>query len=301
MSNTTPEKQAELLNPTLDLPPDPLQLSFDALFDNEPADAAPETVEEPVETAEEPVEAAPEPPAHEPEPNARALAVLARKEAEIRQRETALKSQEAEYQRLAELRALAEKGDRLGMLEKMGVSYDDLTKDYVSGMGRTPEELVREQLNEYKQQMDAQLQELRNAQTQREAEAERARLHSEIRAAGDQFALVNGLGGHDLVAQTIQSHYSSTGDVLSYEDAAEVVEGALGDLAERLFNIGPIREKFLSKATPPESRSEPKAAPSTLSNRVTQDSTVLVEDGFDPATASDDEMIERLAQQLRFI
>ena len=303
MSDTPEATKEALLNPVLDLPPDPMQLNFDALFQNEALEAAEVAAEEAEAPVEEAVEAAPveEAPDEEDFTSRRALAAIARREDAIRRREEELKAQEARTSKLAKLAELIEKGDRLGALEELGVSYDDLTNDYVAGMGRSQEELARQQMLELHKQTQAQIQELREAQARREAEAEQARLRSELESQGETYALVNGLGGHNLVAQTIQSHYRDTGEVLSYEDAAGVVEGALGDLAKRIFSVESVRKRFLGEAGATKSGTvEPATRVATLSNADTQDSTVLVDDGFDPTTASDDEMIERLANQLKF-
>src|SRR5690606_24875104 len=97
---------------------------------------------------------------------------IAKREREQREREQALKEREEKLRGLEPLAEALEKRDAWALLERMGYTYEDLTRDYISGNGPDPNRQVRDEIAQTKKQLEAQLAELR-------AEAERRRLEEE--------------------------------------------------------------------------------------------------------------------------
>lgn len=293
----------------LDLPPNILDLSLpDGAGPNSPQEALGETPATQV-PASPPQGSQGQPGAstQTPEPSdsslARSLSQIAKREKEQRERETALREREAKLQGVEAYADAISKKDAWALLNKMGLSYQDLTREYVEGKGPDPHQQVREEIHQVKEQLTQQLAEVRAAEERRRVEEERQILRLTIDNS-DAFPVTKAANAHDLVQNAIQAHYQETGELASYEDAAAQVEQTLVDLVDRLMKVDTIRNRYVSNTTPVESSRDNRREVmpvTTLRNEDTQDRVALVPDSFDPYTASDEEMIERLASQLRYV
>jgi hypothetical protein len=291
----------------LELPPDAQALAMgleDApTIESTPAPEAPET----------PAPAPTPPPAPEPAVAApssdndpvvsRAFEKIAEREREQRRREQELKALEDRLKPVSELAGLIEKKDKWSLLERMGVTYDELTKEYVQGKGVDPTSQMKAELERVREDTQRQIQEIRAAEERRRFEEERSQVRSLVQSGS--YPHLQAVEGHDLVLQTIQKHYDETGDIVSYEDAAEVVETSLGQMVEKWLQVPSVRQKYAALFTPasPEKSSvvsEPRA-PQTLRNQDAQDRVTLVAKEPDSFDLDDDESIARLASQLKFL
>lgn len=312
-SGLSPEKLA-LLNPELDLPP-----TFDDLVTN--LEDSESVVEEPVEESTEVVEESPAP-TESPEDTStpptgqftvsRELLEIeaAKRELATQQKEFAARQKALEesmnslapFQRALELR---EAGDRLGAMDALGLKYEEVTEDYISGKGPDPVKQAKLEIEKMRQEYDRKFAELKQAEQEKTEAADRDYTVNFARANADDYPHVVESGGEALIYQARQNHLNSTGQVLSHADAAAAVEEGLEKLVMRVVQSERLRAKYapLFKSTSsPKSRVETKTedTSSTLSNNDSRERTVLVDDNFDFVNASDDELIERLAPQLQF-
>jgi hypothetical protein len=283
--------------PALELPPDPQTVAM-----NLTPDAPQEPATPPAPTPDPPAAAPPVVQTQEDPAVSRAFSKIAEKERELRQRERELKDLEARLKPNQELAELVEKKDKWSLLDRMGVTYDELTREYVQGKGADPQAQMKTEIERVRQQMEAQVQELKAAEQRRYFEEERRNIQAFVQSS-NAYPHLQAAEAHELVQQTIQSHFRETGDLVSYEDAAEAVEQQLGQLVGQFLQNPSVRQKYaglFTVASPPKSPSESApSAPRTLRNEDTQDRVTLVEHDFD--TLSEDEQIARLARQLRFI
>jgi hypothetical protein len=306
----------DLLNPTLDLPPDPMDfvvgMEDDALELVSPEDTS-EAEEAPAEevvaeTAPE-TESEPEP---EPEPKPEPLPVdrfaeIARMEAQLLVQKQQLEQEQAKLADARSIQEMIARGDNLDALAKMGVTYDQLTKDYIQGKGPSTEDSIRQELEAKTAELRAEIEKLREPQRQRFEAEERQRV-AEALAEDDNFPLLQAVNGADRIFDRVKSHYQQTGEIQSYVDAAQAVETELRAVVSALKGhpraaelLGLPGNSAPVETPKTESREDEGAEPVTLSNELAATKTVVVEDEFDPTTASDDELIDRLANQLRFV
>ncbi len=303
--------QLALLNPDLDLPP-----SSDTLFDDatletlvaeEPA-KAPEAPSEPVEaTPEVTPQETPEPAQTPPEASqedvrlSRALLEFEERNRVLAKRERELEEQQRQFEPFRQAAELRQKGDRLGAMEALGLDYTEVTQDYLAGEGANQADRLKREIQETREQFEARIQEMQQRDQDRQAAAFKDSVINYSYTAAEQFPHIAATGAHELVYDAVQTHYSRTGQVLSNEEAAAAVEEGLASLIGAVLGNETLRSKY---TTSTETKSSGTAAaevtPTTLTNKVGLERTAVVNDTFNPETATDEEMIERLAPLLQF-
>ena len=310
----TSEQQNLIDGVGLDLPPT-IEDVMDMADEDIPLEAtSEETTEEVAGTpepaaTEEPEAAEPDPAPVQAQPDVRIDRALL--ELEQRQRELIRKEQEAQALKetltpFLEAKKLADQGDRLGAMDTLGLKYEEVTDDYIQGKGPNEVRKLQRQLEATKAEVERRFQEMQAAEQERARLAQRQQVIDFTRNNSDTYAHIASTEAYDLVDQAVQVHYQQTGQVLSNVDAARVVEEGLERLIESVLTNDSLRarylEKFGSGATTPSKSPDETAAnqPTTLDNELSTERTVVVDDTFDPVTASDEELIERLASQLEF-
>jgi hypothetical protein len=218
-------------------------IDLDKLFGGEEqpeeTEAAPEGENPPAPAAAAPVTPKEPPKEEPPSPSlAKGFAQLSKREAQLRAREQEMeakfKDREAklaEYQR--DMDALLE--DPLAVLEKRGITYETLTEQLLNNK-KTPADLKqRAEIERLKQAVAAREKADAEREEKRKADEEKARQDAAIAtfkaeivkkatAAGDEYELINKLGKHDLIYDTIDAHFAQTGELLSFEAVAPKVE-----------------------------------------------------------------------------
>lgn len=260
------------------------------------APTAEQTTAAVVEAAAAPAESSPpaeEPaPVVEPERPAKVdprFSQLARKEAELHRAREAVKAEKAALEQahrqvvaFEEARNAA-KRDPLAALEALGLSYDDLTEQMLNGKKPTPSGEVaalRQELEQLRVEQEQARARAEQAAASR-LEAERAAIIDEARQAAvahveanaDRYTLTSINGGASLVPQVREQHFARTGQLLTIEQAANLVEKHFEGIADRVVKArqGIPAKAAASTAAP---AANPPAAPRTLSNALTASPSV---------------------------
>jgi len=261
-----------------------------------PEAAAPEVVAE-SEAVATPVEPAVAAPVVDEGPLGARFAALARREKEILQRERATKDAAAKRdaelaERLAKAESIEKKraawsDDPLGLLEELGVTYQQLTERVLKhGEPATAEDRVAK--------LEARLEAEAKARDEAAAKAAEdvksasaAKVESSINAfkssikdfvsaGADTYEMIAAEDAHELVFDVIEAGYEKDGTMMSVEQAAALVESHLYETAvaklktskklAALFAPPPAPPAPVPTVAPP---GKPKATPSVqLSNKV---------------------------------
>lgn len=187
----------------------------------------------------------------------RNLAARAAKEREYQQQSLASKraAEEAEaYRKEAEeareLKRLA-KEDRLGLLEKLNLKYEDIGTDLLTGKRPGPTEALQAKL----EALEARLAEKEKAEEERQIEADfnasRQDVQSLISQKADDYEYINTSKHYDMVFDLVQSHFHETGEI-DVDWAAQRVEAYLESVASEL-----VKAKKFSKFIPREAPGQP--------------------------------------------
>lgn len=236
------------------------------------AAAAPEAVPETPETTPSDNLAVSEPQAESTEvtkplsPQFAALAKAKRaaqaKEAAIAAKEQALAQKEADmkaaFDKLSRLKA-----NPLSVLQEEGVTYDQLTESLLSqNQGNAG-------IDELKAEIKAMKEGFEKQQAERDQQAERQVL-TQIRkdvdrliATGDEYEMVREAGYAPKVVELMQRVFKETGELLSTDEAAQLVENELVEESLRFAKLNKIR----SKLTPAEQAQQQAAQPARTQNQ----------------------------------
>lgn len=323
-NNESPPNRIELPQLTADdLPPDALSIALD-LNGESPDEAGFDAIEESTTevATEESSESTETPPASagtvspktevaEPAPSTEEPLRVSRAAVELEERSRALATQEAELkahmaslQPYVEIAEMAKRGERLNVLDKLGMSYEQITQDYVNGEGPTPNSKMQEELAALRTEVTTEIQQLRQLEYTRRQASDQQFIADMVTNSNDKFVHVAATGAQNLVQETVTEHFNRTGQILSHEDAAVAVEEGLAQLFETALKNPVIREKYaaLLTATTPKSpdTTQTEVTSTTLANEDTQDSHVLADADFDFETASDEESIEHLVGMLKY-
>ncbi len=280
------------LNAPLDLPPNPLDFVI-----GEPVKQRAEPPKQDVAPAAPP----PAPPPAQQPVNDAAFARLAQADKQAREAQAALQAAQARVAQLEQLEQLAALRDKpLELLAKLGVSFNDVANQYAETGSPPPEEIAKQQVRQLEQTVTARLQEFEKRETERQLAEERANI-AHVVNSDERFAMTKLAGAHEMVWRTIQTHYNDTRELLSYEQAAEQVEAGIEKLVSAFLESPQVRARFklAQEQRQEESREKPRVD-MALSNSSASAPAALVPDPFNPVTASDDDLLSRLASQLRF-
>ena len=186
----------------------------------------------------------------------RKFAALSRKEKALRERELELErkfgSKEKELPLERRIRS-----NPLKALEELGLDYDKLTELALNDGRLTPDmqmKLMREELdNDYREKFNS-LEERLNAKEKMEEEAKYdavkqgfvGEIESFINENQSDFEYVAHNEATDVVYDVIEEHYNETGRILDIKEAVEAVESYLEEEAEKLLNLGKVKNRLNS-------------------------------------------------------
>lgn len=251
------------------------------------AEAAPTTEA----TKEEPtVEASPakeEPPAWkvaaEKERAARAAKQTSKVEAKLKTELQALQSRLAKYEAIEAKKAT----NPLAAAEELGLSYENLTKEYIKTLEPKPDEATEKynSLNQKLQHVETLLQQ-QQERIEQEAQAKavnafNADVKAVLESKGEEFELVRAARqGPELVREIVAAHFRATatfdssgrlvapGEIMATEQACGLAEKYLDD------DLGQFRstKKFTGKVEAPKAAPKPPAT-QTLSQDLRQATT----------------------------
>lgn len=218
------------------------------------------------------------------EPLSPQFAMLARKEKALRAKVEAFKQQEATLQAREEAIKAKEAefgtndayvskeallADPVGLLNSLGLSYDQLTEQVMSRPALDPtvksliDDLKSEiktlrdgQENQTKSQKEQQTQAYQQAVKQLKAEA------TQLVSSDAAFETIKETGSVDDVVELIEATYREDGYLMTVEDAAKAVEEHLIEEALKLSKLKKIQQRLQpAKAAEPAPAKEQAAAP----------------------------------------
>lgn len=244
-----------------------------------PEQTAPVQATPPVETS--PPEVAPTP-KEEVKPDPRFIALskkekeILRKQKEMEEREKLLSEKYKPYEELQEL----SKTNKLKALEKLGMSYDELTNLYLGQNPMTPEQIaefkanqiVEEKFKEFTtRQQEQQAEQQKHSYTQ--ALAQITQEAEAIASKDDAYPLVKNTKSFDTITSLVEQTYHETGRIMPVEEAMQEVESFLEEKMLEIAKLDKIRSKLLAteeqKPQSPTEKSETPQKPQTLTHKTT--------------------------------
>ena len=186
----------------------------------------------------------------------RKFAALSRKEKALRGRELELEKKFGSKEKELPLERRI-RSNPLKALEELGLDYDKLTELALNDGRLTPDmqmKLMREELeNDYKEKFNS-LEERLNAKEKMEEEAKYdavkqgfvGEIESFINENQSDFEYVAHNEATDVVYDVIEEHYNETGRILDIKEAVEAVESYLEEEAEKLLNLGKVKNRLNS-------------------------------------------------------
>ena len=204
----------------------------------------------------------------------RKFAALSRKEKALRDRELELDKKYGNKEKELPLERRI-RANPLKALEELGLDYDKLTELALNDGRLTPDmqmKLMREELeNDYKDKFNS-LEERLNAKEKMEEEAKYdavkqgfvGEINSFINENKSDFEYVAHNEATDVVYDVIEEHYNETGRILDIKEAVEAVESYLEEEAEKLLNLGKVKNRLTSMRD--EYEQPQRQSQTTLSN-----------------------------------
>ena len=186
----------------------------------------------------------------------RKFAALSRKEKALRERELELEKKFGSKEKALPLERRI-RSNPLKALEELGLDYDKLTELALNDGRLTPDmqmKLMREELeNDYKEKFNS-LEERINAKEKMEEEAKYdavkqgfvGEIESFINENQSDLEYVAHNEATDVVYDVIEEHYNETGRILDIKEAVEAVESYLEEEAEKLLNLGKVKNRLTS-------------------------------------------------------
>ena len=186
----------------------------------------------------------------------RKFAALSRKEKALRERELELERKYGSKEKELPLERRI-RSNPLKALEELGLDYDKLTELALNDGRLTPDmqiKLMREELeNDYKEKFNS-LEERLNAKEKMEEEAKYdavkqgfvGEIESFINENKNDFEYVAHNEATDVVYDVIEEHYNETGRILDIKEAVQAVESYLEEEAEKLLNLGKVKNRLNS-------------------------------------------------------
>jgi len=221
----------------------------------------------------------------------RRFAQLAKRERSFRDRQDEFKKMQAELaelreksstpdnaaKELAELRRIAAENPR-ELLARLDLDYQKLNESILSGDKR-PEDYRRDSsIDKLLNRID-ELEGKLNKREEQEVVSRQERaynnfvdeIHKFIDTNNEDFELIHTRGEQGLVANVMQEHYNSTGQVMEFRQAAQMVEDYLEEQARSFFGSKKIANKYkdsFGNEAKSEAPRQPDSRPKTLSNSI---------------------------------
>lgn len=194
------------------------------------------------------------------------FSVLARKEAQLNRERERLKAERAKID--AELAAVKEfeakrakaKLNPIEALSQLGLTYEEVSEYVVNGNKPTVSaevQSVRDEIDRMRKEQEQAREEAEKLAQQRLEQEREAILHQfnqdaidfvESNASKFEYTIAN--DGAHYVPEIIEKHFFKTGELLSIDKAAEIVEAHFEGIAERVAKAEKFKAKTSSKAKP---------------------------------------------------
>ena len=233
------------------------------------------------------------PPEPAPDPFSRRFAQLAREQKKLRQERDEMKrvQQELDARKgtvssFDDLQKLARENP-YEVMQKLGLDYEALSRQVLQDGEITPEQKMAGEMKRLRDEIDAMKAERAELVKQEEAKKYQdtyGRFVDEIKSFVDntnEFDFVKANNAYHVVAEVMQEHYNSTQDVMSYDDAAKMVEDYYEAEAEKYLAVPKLeqrlKERYAPAKTEPvagqaeeEAQASEKTPPKTLTNTQVQ-------------------------------
>jgi hypothetical protein len=233
------------------------------------------------------------PPEPAPDPFSRRFAQLAREQKKLRQERDEMKrvQQELDARKNTvssydDLQKLARENP-YEVMQKLGLDYEALSRQVLQDGEITPEQKMAGEMKRLRDEIDAMKAERAELVKQEEAKKYQdtyGRFVDEIKSFVDntnEFDFVKANNAYHVVAEVMQEHYNSTQDVMSYDDAAKMVEDYYEAEAEKYLAVPKLeqrlKERYAPAKTEPvagqakeEAQASEKTPPKTLTNTQVQ-------------------------------
>ena len=228
-----------------------------------------------------------------PDPFSRRFAQLAREQKKLRQERDEMKrvQQELDARKNTvssydDLQKLARENP-YEVMQKLGLDYEALSRQVLQDGEITPEQKMAGEMKRLRDEIDAMKAERAELGKQEEAKKYQdtyGRFVDEIKSFVDntnEFDFVKANNAYHVVAEVMQEHYNSTQDVMSYDDAAKMVEDYYEAEAEKYLAVPKLeqrlKERYAPAKTEPvagqaeeEAQASEKTPPKTLTNTQVQ-------------------------------
>ena len=227
-----------------------------------------------------------------PDPFSRRFAQLAREQKKLRQERDEMKrvQQELDARKgtvssFDDLQKLA-RDNPYEVMQKLGLDYEALSRQVLQDGEITPEQKMAGEMKRLRDEIDAMKAERAELVKQEEAKKYQdtyGRFVDEIKSFVDntnEFDFVKANNAYHVVAEVMQEHYNSTQDVMSYDDAAKMVEDYYEAEAEKYLAVPKLEKRLKERYAP--AKTEPvagqaeeeaqasKKTPKTLTNTQVQ-------------------------------
>ena len=233
------------------------------------------------------------PPEPAPDPFSRRFAQLAREQKKLRQERDEMKrvQQELDARKSTvssydDLQKLARENP-YEVMQKLGLDYEALSRQVLQDGEITPEQKMAGEMKRLRDEIDSMKAERAELAKQEEAQKYKdtyGRFVDEIKTFVDntnEFDFVKANNAYHVVAEVMQEHYNSTQDVMSYDDAAKMVEDYYEAEAEKYLKVPKLeqrlKERYAPAKTEPvagqekeEVQTSEKTPPKTLTNTQVQ-------------------------------
>ena len=228
-----------------------------------------------------------------PDPFSRRFAQLAREQKKLRQEREEMKrvQQELDARKNTvssydDLQKLARENP-YEVMQKLGLDYEALSRQVLQDGEITPEQKMAGEMKRLRDEIDSMKAERAELVKQEEAKKYQdtyGRFVDEIKSFVDntnEFDFVKANNAYHVVAEVMQEHYNSTQDVMSYDDAAKMVEDYYEAEAEKYLAVPKLeqrlKERYAPAKTEPvagqaeeEAQASEKKPPKTLTNTQVQ-------------------------------
>jgi hypothetical protein len=200
------------------------------------------------------------------------------------------------------------------VMQKLGLDYEALSRQVLQDGEITPEQKMAGEMKRLRDEINAMKAE--RAELVRQEEAKKyqdtySTFVDEIKSFVEntsEFDFVKANNAYHVVAEVMQEHYNSTQEVMSYDDAAKMVEDYYEAEAEKYLAVPKLeqrlKERFAPAKTEPEAgQAEEKAEaaqktpPRTLTNTQVQ-RTPRDNSGILSKQQSIDELVSRYGKSL---
>lgn len=199
----------------------------------------------------------------------RKFAALSKRQKELFLKEQALKEQESKYKPYEELEVLKQKNP-LEFIKKSGLSVDQIIEMAIKE-GEPPSvddkfSAMEKKYNDLVAKMEAKEKESRENEEKKTIDAFKKNLENELKSKADKFELVNALGVFETVYDVIAEKFQQTGEIISTDEAAEMVENYYFNEAKKLKNVKKLWGSVETKTDEPSSTVKTDALPSATLN-----------------------------------